>query len=932
MPEAFPYKIRKFPITGKLIEVDDPITIGDNYQQLVNLRPTENRKRSIAGMTKITTAALTFSDTLSRAAKIRNAIHFVKEEPYESHIVVEAYNYAENSLALYSLDGDVPDTDTFGTALYTIASAWTAGTAYAKGDLVFPVTPNGYYYECIFTGTSHTVNEPTWPTTDLQTVTDSTAVWVCRKGSLHGAFSVTDAGELIYASNHKLLIWPGDEHKIGAVINASNTAWPMPDMDDMYDVTDRMLNTLTNDENVMVVTGFDVHSGHYDSDVYVGSPYQLSGAKFYVQNPVGYTSGTTTCDTAYWKAGGFTTVTNTDGTSVGGKTLSQTGEIVFDTDTVGLAKPTLVFGRMLFWYRFRFHSIPLSTNRPVVFFITVLASIQPMTDIWDGTPVPLVGVWKSPSDNKYYDVATNVANMDDVFIMGASLQHAKHTSIDISAFKTDDKMYFGATVRLCGLKFLMAKDKKSDTERNKAAAVVLLDYFNGKAWTSVSDTRDGTSQDGVPLWQSGIVTFTPPDPDDEFQTCVKNDTELFYYRVGWNATLSLADIIIDQVLGIPAPITINGQSRAFTAQGRLFIVKGNTLECSPVNRPTVMNGSEHTSFAIGDDTDITGGCQLFNIQGSDYHSPILVFKKTATYLLAGTGPSWQRHDLSMYDGLAAPDTLCVINLPIAVPGLASTIAIGQGTNSVFLCDGRPPLPIHKDIAQYFDTLHDDCIPADMLDKSVGFIDYENLEYHWLFASGAGQTTLNKEMVYSLKKLEWFEVDRENSVLQFGISVVDEYRKRYTYGICNDGYVKRLEYGTDFDGEAITCVMWPGDITMTGDITIETKIEQVQLLCVAKEVTTDNISYEHYCDTNIDAMKDTATLLAPRAAGKRVASIIAKLKTPAAVFHSGKFTFTCDDEVISFEPLDLAYHYELEKQRTRPTQGTADDGSIYFEGV
>ena len=65
--------------------------------------------------------------------------------------------------------------------------------------------------------------------------------------------------------------------------------------------------------------------------------------------------------------------------------------------------------------------------------------------------------------------------------------------------------------------------------------------------------------------------------------------------------------------------------------------------------------------------------------------------------------------------------------------------------------------------------------------------------------------------------------------------------------------------------------------------------------------------------------DRDITLAPRADGKRVANMIAKVKSPYAVFHSGKASFSCDDEDIAFEPLLWMYHYEIEHQRVKPNQ-------------
>ena len=90
--------------------------------------------------------------------------------------------------------------------------AWVAGTAYS---LTAPVRPmvdrNGFTYECTTAGTSGE-NEPVWPTTDGQTVTDGTAVWTartclaCVTANLVPADFVISNGEA--AGSRKLTVLP----------------------------------------------------------------------------------------------------------------------------------------------------------------------------------------------------------------------------------------------------------------------------------------------------------------------------------------------------------------------------------------------------------------------------------------------------------------------------------------------------------------------------------------------------------------------------------------------------------------------------------------------------------------------------------------------------------------------------------------------------
>lgn len=58
------------------------------------------------------------------------------------------------------------------------ASARANTTAYALGDYVTPVTPNGFYYKATAAGTSAGTT-PTYPTTIGGTVTDGTVTWTC---------------------------------------------------------------------------------------------------------------------------------------------------------------------------------------------------------------------------------------------------------------------------------------------------------------------------------------------------------------------------------------------------------------------------------------------------------------------------------------------------------------------------------------------------------------------------------------------------------------------------------------------------------------------------------------------------------------------------------------------------------------------------------
>ena len=63
-------------------------------------------------------------------------------------------------------------------AVNLVGSTWAASTSYSLGALVEPTTPNNFVYECVVAGTS-AATEPSWPTTEGETVDDNTVTWKC---------------------------------------------------------------------------------------------------------------------------------------------------------------------------------------------------------------------------------------------------------------------------------------------------------------------------------------------------------------------------------------------------------------------------------------------------------------------------------------------------------------------------------------------------------------------------------------------------------------------------------------------------------------------------------------------------------------------------------------------------------------------------------
>jgi hypothetical protein len=190
----------------------------------------------------------------------------------------------------------------------------------------------------------------------------------------------------------------------------------------------------------------------------------------------------------------------------------------------------------------------------------------------------------------------------------------------------------------------------------------------------------------------------------------------------------------------------------------------------------------------------------------------------------------------------------------------------------------------------------------MVGDSVAEIDPVNMRYHWKFVSGTSATSLNKELVYDIKRNKWFEIDRGTAKdLQNLTLVQDTNGNNYIYGFLDTGYMLRLEYGTSFDGVDITHVFQIGDIAPMG-LAAETMLETAKLITVAKTVTANSATLTHYAD---GATSGTDITMSPARTGYRIAQPLdTNQKLLGDPFHSFKCSMTTNNETIGFEPLVL----------------------------
>lgn len=77
-----------------------------------------------------------------------------------------------------------------------VYETWSANRTWAKGDYVVPTASNGWIYQCTTAGLGAGV-EPTWPTTEGNTVVENAATWTTRKRTIWKTSQAQEVGDVI---------------------------------------------------------------------------------------------------------------------------------------------------------------------------------------------------------------------------------------------------------------------------------------------------------------------------------------------------------------------------------------------------------------------------------------------------------------------------------------------------------------------------------------------------------------------------------------------------------------------------------------------------------------------------------------------------------------------------------------------------------------
>ena len=899
-----PKKHLEIPLTGKLM-LSEPSTIGTNFRTLTNMRYTDATIQGIAGNTKINPVPMVTN------LKTRNTFHFKKTQPSESHILAQIYDTALSTSGVFDNLTPIPNTGHFNE-LMTLDVA--PATPWSVGDTITGLTSNK---TCVIvewlTSTTYVIRSRSGAFTLDETLTNGSVTanqgatrpifslrprWTDSSGAGRGYFSDAPDGKVVYCNGVDTLIWGGRETKIGAFITSTAAVGDDGVFTGAQDLTDKVSNTKTDATNLVTL-----NDGRSDYIFVVGSPTPLHGIKMYVATA--NTSASTMTGTT-WINDSWDALTLVDDTDTG-PTLGRTGWITFGTPA---STPRFLEGYYLYWYQFT-----ISNGSAVISHVTMDAPFNPIIDIWDGVYRDISAFYVRTTHRK--DYALNVYKDD--------YEHdIPDTYVDIGVLATFSEpnycLEIGFTEKMTGLQFRIIPEYSNTT----AGTVVGVDFWNGGSYVSVGTVSDGTSENSISMANSGVMTWNNLSLDSEvkytsLQSVVVGDitdtsTPLYFYRVRFNKNIS--ETRVNYVGGINASKSLTNYKFPVFAQGRILLC-GDMSEdkfkivVSAKNMPHVYNGGDSVDIYLGDEGELNAGIELFSPIGSNLYSLILMFKDTETWIIAGQDiNTWSNNIfcLSKYIGCPAPLTLKSVNLATELgQGVNRSLAIWQGSNGIYMSDGRAPIPIHGDIKEYFDMNDSRCIKASEVGNSTAFMDYSKQEYHWLFASGTSGTA--KELVYDVHRNKWYEISR-GMALTCGCEVTDVEGNQYTYGFIDTGYMERLENGTDFDGNDIIHTFQFGDFAPLG-LSFITQLDHLKLLTVAKTTTSANVTCSHYADT-LSSSSDY--VMSPAKTGYRIANPAFDSKLQGEPYHSLKFTITTDNETIGFEPIAVvATFHQLQEE-------------------
>ena len=871
---------------GQWLPNVEPELIGpQNFKTLQNMRYRDGGIEGTQGSSKINTSIVN-----TVYYRPLSGYHFKKDRPAESHVLLQCYNYNGTKSKVFENKTDIPDQGNFETdAIHDDEPYGTTTGAYGHHTLAVQALFSSGATHGIFVGASQLTSGATHGIVAEEIDVDETIT----SDTLQARFCEGPMGHVVYSNGVESMVWGGDASRTAAFVSSTSNV--------QNSVTNpRDFTVVVNNEYTTVGESAAVSSYVTGGTAYflVGAPRPISGISFY-QSVVNPLSGKTVyCQE--WNNSTWADLNITNDTSLG---LSQTSGKVSFPSTVSTSKPKFLAGRLLYWYQCRVE------GGASIYNVTLDIPWQGLVDLWDGEYRTCIG-FHAYRNGDYKDWTLDVAQgSSDLYPIGA----------EIGGMGTKDHVILMFSDRMQAIQFKMLSGNTS-----VFASGITHYTWDGTDFVRSGVTYDETAGGGVtPLGQSGILTWSPPEEGKEFRRTLFGRFG-YAYKIEWGGVLGGTGppddaVIIDLVYGIPAPLKVDNFKFPVFYKNRLFLLgylKGNTPNridfCAP-NSVDVWNGSQTShdgkySLYVGGGEEISAAIQIYNRYGSDLTNNLLIFKNNETYMMTGNEPTgtdkFLVHTISKNIGCPAPFTLVTAEVGYEmIPGeLQRNVVLWLSATGPILFDGSTPVPVHG-IDSYFDEAHVNYVGTTAISLANGWYDSYYGEYnlrvgdHWF--------------AYDLRRRRWFSRDTGVAELpRFAFPVTDTKGMRYMYAGMDDGYLRRLENGTTWDGTSIEQIIETGDFPLDGDPWHETRLRTIKLgnkvISEAATVRVDLFKNSGYSGKSVFSV-------ALNSGSNNSSHLSSPMRDENAVRYRFKYTVETSGTSKGFQPLGYGYEYSLVKE-------------------
>lgn len=604
----------------------------------------------------------------------------------------------------------------------------------------------------------------------------------------------------------------------------------------------------------------------------------------------------------------------TDGTLVSTTTLGQTGWVTFDS-TVDIAYPSIHHDINAYWYMIVFNNVTVTAgSEPQLYKMTCSMPMQHLKALWGGTPQRVDIAWQNTSSDKYRDCTAAIYERDvDVqYVYDTSeitTQYKDPSILNIGGWASNDYLIIGSFVRLQGVKFNMVKNRFNHKETQ-----IVVCYWGGEDWVqcnNIVDTTMGEDNHNYALYRSGTVSWTVPDEALEFKRSINNDAQMYYYRINWSNGLSNTTPNVpkvDQIQTIPAQEELHTFSYIFKWQNRVVILgdyyeKRNSFRVSQYGSTSVWSGPDTYKNEVGSDEEFIAGCSIWTkYSQGNYEDAILVTNKK-TYLLRGTTPKeYKLQTLDDAVNCVSANTLRTVTI-VTEQG-EKNVAIWLSSQGLVMCDGNAIRLIDGDIRNYFEPENSECISySTAAAMPYADIDYTHQEYHLFFISGTG-SAINTEFALDLSRNKWWEGVR-TPVLYGMIPVSGSDNKKYSIGFTDTGYIERLDYGNNFDGNSIPYVLKTGDTGLGNTVMKKSIVTGLKVILAVTNSDTP-ITGTYFINGEPDGEEFGEFIQQGK---NRINQDYVGVDRELGSFHSFQLEAKTDDVSIGFKPLCIGIAFQ-----------------------